>query len=54
MADRPACGGGTARSLGQLQNCLREEGTERAQLRYGVPTHARLDHAGGAGAIMAA
>ena len=45
---------GTAYSLGRLQECLREEGIDAARLRYVVPTHAHLDHAGGAGAIMAA
>ena len=45
---------GTAHSLALLQDCLREEGIEATQLRYVVPTHAHLDHAGGAGAIMAA
>jgi len=45
---------GTANSLPVLQQCLQEEGVAPSQLRFVVPTHAHLDHAGGAGAIMEA
>lgn len=45
---------GTANSLPVLEHCLERENISASQLKYVVPTHAHLDHAGGAGAIMEA
>jgi glyoxylase-like metal-dependent hydrolase (beta-lactamase superfamily II) len=45
---------GTSHSVPVLLEFLSAQGIERSQLRYVVPTHAHLDHAGGAGAIMQA
>jgi len=45
---------GTAHSLANLQALLAARAIAPAQLRYVIPTHVHLDHAGGAGAMMAA
>ncbi len=44
---------GTYRSLELLRQCLQDKGIADAQLRYVIPTHVHLDHAGGAGTLMA-
>ena len=44
---------GTSHSLVALEQCLAEKGIADEQLRYVIPTHVHLDHAGGAGTIMA-
>lgn len=44
---------GTSHSLSSLEQCLAEKGIADEQLRYVIPTHVHLDHAGGAGTIMA-
>ena len=44
---------GTSHSVAQLQRHLRERSIAPAQVRYIIPTHVHLDHAGGAGAMMA-
>ena len=43
---------GTAHSLPNLLTTLAELGVERDQLRYVVPTHVHLDHAGAAGLYL--
>ncbi|MDH3220037.1 MAG: MBL fold metallo-hydrolase [Gammaproteobacteria bacterium] len=43
---------GTCHSLPNLQACLDELGIDASQVRYVIPTHVHLDHAGGAGAMM--
>ncbi len=45
---------GTANSLPLLLAALRRKGLDSDALRYVIPTHVHLDHAGGAGALMAA
>ena len=45
---------GTSHSVPGLLDYLARQGIERQQLRYVIPTHAHLDHAGGAAAIMQA
>ena len=45
---------GTSHSLQTLQECLASKGIVEQQVRYVIPTHVHLDHAGGAGAMMAA
>ena len=44
---------GTSHSLAALEQCLSHKGISDQQLRYVIPTHVHLDHAGGAGTIMA-
>lgn len=43
---------GTSHSLQALKDCLHSKGIADEQLRYVIPTHVHLDHAGGAGTIM--
>lgn len=43
---------GTCHSAQGLQTVLRERGLAPEQVRYVIPTHVHLDHAGGAGALM--
>jgi len=45
---------GTCHSVPALEQLLRERGIAPEQVRYIIPTHVHLDHAGGAGAMMAA
>lgn len=45
---------GTSHSADVLWQLLRERNIALEQVRYVIPTHVHLDHAGGAGAIMAA
>ncbi len=45
---------GTCHSIPALQQLLMERGIGVEQVRYVIPTHVHLDHAGGAGAMMAA
>jgi glyoxylase-like metal-dependent hydrolase (beta-lactamase superfamily II) len=45
---------GTSHSAAVLWQLLRERDIALEQVRYVIPTHVHLDHAGGAGAIMAA
>jgi glyoxylase-like metal-dependent hydrolase (beta-lactamase superfamily II) len=44
---------GTCHSVPALQRLLLERGIAPQQVRYIIPTHVHLDHAGGAGAMMA-
>jgi glyoxylase-like metal-dependent hydrolase (beta-lactamase superfamily II) len=44
---------GTSHSVPRLQQVLRERAIAPEQVRYVIPTHVHLDHAGGAGAMMA-
>ncbi|MEH6571094.1 MAG: MBL fold metallo-hydrolase [Halioglobus sp.] len=44
---------GTANSVANLQQCMADKNLGPAQVKYIVPTHVHLDHAGGAGAMMA-
>jgi glyoxylase-like metal-dependent hydrolase (beta-lactamase superfamily II) len=44
---------GTSRSLANLEAAMRMARVTPAQIRYVMPTHVHLDHAGGAGAMMA-
>ena len=44
---------GTSRSLGNLQEVMASRGIAPEQVRYVIPTHVHLDHAGGAGSMMA-
>lgn len=44
---------GTSRSVGVLQRWLLDRDIHPEQVRYVIPTHVHLDHAGGAGAMMA-
>jgi glyoxylase-like metal-dependent hydrolase (beta-lactamase superfamily II) len=43
---------GTSRSLGNLQQEMTRRGLAPEQVRYVIPTHVHLDHAGGAGAML--
>jgi glyoxylase-like metal-dependent hydrolase (beta-lactamase superfamily II) len=43
---------GTARSVDNILATLGALGIDRQQLRYIIPTHVHLDHAGGAGQLM--
>jgi len=45
---------GTGNSVPLLLEVLRRKGLSPAQVRYVIPTHVHLDHAGGAGGLMAA
>ena len=45
---------GTSRSLPQLENLLSDLSLSPEQVKYVIPTHVHLDHAGGAGAMMQA
>jgi glyoxylase-like metal-dependent hydrolase (beta-lactamase superfamily II) len=44
---------GTSHSAANLENIIAERGIEAEQVRYVIPTHVHLDHAGGAGTLMA-
>lgn len=44
---------GTSRSLANITATLQDLSIDTEQIRYVVPTHVHLDHAGGAGALMA-
>ncbi|MEZ5572612.1 MAG: MBL fold metallo-hydrolase [Halioglobus sp.] len=44
---------GTSHSVAALQQILQVRGVSPEQIRYVIPTHVHLDHAGGAGAMMA-
>jgi glyoxylase-like metal-dependent hydrolase (beta-lactamase superfamily II) len=44
---------GTSKSVQLLTRLLDERNIEPEQIRYVIPTHVHLDHAGGAGALMA-
>ncbi len=44
---------GTSHSAEALWRLLRERGIAREQVRFVIPTHVHLDHAGGAGAMLA-
>jgi glyoxylase-like metal-dependent hydrolase (beta-lactamase superfamily II) len=44
---------GTSHSVPLLQRFLRDRDIRPEQIRYVIPTHVHLDHAGGAGAMMA-
>ncbi|MEH6518081.1 MAG: MBL fold metallo-hydrolase [Halioglobus sp.] len=44
---------GTSSSLELLLQCFADKGIADQQLRYVIPTHVHLDHAGGAGTLMA-
>jgi glyoxylase-like metal-dependent hydrolase (beta-lactamase superfamily II) len=44
---------GTSHSVANLEQCMADKGLRPEQVRYVVPTHVHLDHAGGAGAMMA-
>ncbi len=43
---------GTSRSVARLQQLMSERGLRPEQVRYVIPTHVHLDHAGGAGTMM--
>jgi len=43
---------GTCHSLENVQSTLAHLGIDNSQVRYVIPTHIHLDHAGGAGAMM--
>lgn len=43
---------GTSRGVPRLLALLEKRGIARERLRYVIPTHVHLDHAGGAGALM--
>jgi len=43
---------GTAHGVARLLALLAERGIAREQVRYVIPTHVHLDHAGGAGLLM--
>jgi glyoxylase-like metal-dependent hydrolase (beta-lactamase superfamily II) len=45
---------GTSHSVPALEQLLAHRGIDAEQVRYVIPTHVHLDHAGGAGAMMAA
>ncbi|WP_218943395.1 MBL fold metallo-hydrolase [Exilibacterium tricleocarpae] len=45
---------GTSHSLPHLQQLMASKSMLPEQVRYVIPTHVHLDHAGGAGAMMAA
>ncbi len=44
---------GTSHSVKTLLQVLKQSGVEPGSVRYVIPTHVHLDHAGGAGAMMA-
>ncbi|MCV6613657.1 MAG: MBL fold metallo-hydrolase [Cellvibrionaceae bacterium] len=44
---------GTLKCVPQIMNAIGELGLSPEQLRYVIPTHVHLDHAGGAGGLMA-
>ncbi len=44
---------GTSRSIPRLLDLLVEKGISLDQVKYVIPTHVHLDHAGGAGGMMA-
>ena len=44
---------GTSHSLSSLEQCLAQKCIADEQVRYVIPTHVHLDHAGGAGSILA-
>jgi len=44
---------GTCHSVAALERLLQQRGIAPEQVRYIIPTHVHLDHAGGAGAMMA-
>ncbi|MCG7897660.1 MAG: MBL fold metallo-hydrolase [Candidatus Thiodiazotropha weberae] len=43
---------GTSNSVPQLMAVLEQKGISPSQVRYVIPTHVHLDHAGGAGSLM--
>lgn len=43
---------GTTHSLDNLLQVMKLRGIDASQIRYVIPTHVHLDHAGGAGAMM--
>ena len=43
---------GTLHSVALLLDALKAVGLSREQVRYVIPTHVHLDHAGGAGGLM--
>ena len=43
---------GTNHSVAGLTECLAQKGIQPGQIRWVIPTHVHLDHAGGAGAMM--
>lgn len=43
---------GTSRSIPRLMDLLNKKGIPADQVRYVIPTHVHLDHAGGAGGMM--
>lgn len=45
---------GTSRSLPFIEDALAARGIDHSMVDYVIPTHVHLDHAGGAGAMMAA
>ncbi len=45
---------GTSHSVPHLLSVLESKGIDRSQVRYVIPTHVHLDHAGGVGKLMAA
>lgn len=45
---------GTSHSVVNLEQVMAAKGLAPEQVRYVIPTHVHLDHAGGAGAMMAA
>ena len=45
---------GTSHSVANLEQVMAARGLAPEQVRYVIPTHVHLDHAGGAGAMMAA
>jgi glyoxylase-like metal-dependent hydrolase (beta-lactamase superfamily II) len=45
---------GTSYSFANLERVMAEQGLLPEQVRYVIPTHVHLDHAGGAGTMMAA
>jgi glyoxylase-like metal-dependent hydrolase (beta-lactamase superfamily II) len=45
---------GTSRSVPALQRLLQERGIAAERIRFVIPTHVHLDHAGGVGTMMAA
>lgn len=44
---------GTAHSIANLQQCMADKKLDPSSVKYVIPTHVHLDHAGGAGAMMA-
>ncbi|MEJ2424322.1 MAG: MBL fold metallo-hydrolase [Candidatus Thiodiazotropha sp.] len=45
---------GTSHSVPHLLSVLETKGIDRSQVRYVIPTHVHLDHAGGVGKLMEA